>query len=140
MLRAVDEGLVMQQLLYATEVRSISEIEIPLADVKSAELQLARQLIEQGASETFDPAAYTDEVRTRIEAAVQKKVEGQEIAVSEAPATGGAKVIDLMEALRASLTKKAPAAAKPAPAEERKPAKRAQQQEAAPAAKRARKK
>src|SRR5207245_5758152 len=73
------DGLVMQQLLYAGEVRSIKEIEIPKTEVKDAELKLAQQLIEQQASDKFDPAAYTDEVRTRIEAAVQKKVEGQEI-------------------------------------------------------------
>jgi non-homologous end joining protein Ku len=45
----------MQQLMYATEVRPISELEIPPAEVKPAELNLARQLIEQGASDKFDP-------------------------------------------------------------------------------------
>jgi DNA end-binding protein Ku len=142
MLRPVQEGLVMQQLMYATEVRSISELEIPKADVRDAELKLARQLIEQGASETFNPAAYTDQVRERIEVAVQKKVEGQEISLAEPPVEGGAQVIDLMEALRASLSKKAPAAAQPEAAPARKPAKRAQQEEpaAAPAKKTARKK
>ena len=73
--------------------------------MKDAELKLAQQLIEQQASDTFDPSAYTDEVRARIEAVVQKKVEGQEITMAEAP-EGGAQVIDLMEALRASLEKK----------------------------------
>jgi DNA end-binding protein Ku len=141
MLRPVEEGLVMQQLMYATEVRSISELEIPKADVRAAELNLARQLIEQGANDKFDPAAYTDQVRERIEAAVQKKVEGQEISLAEPPVEGGAQVIDLMEALRASLSKKAPAAAEPAPAPARKPAKRAQQEpEAAPAKKTAKRK
>jgi DNA end-binding protein Ku len=124
------DGLVMQQLLYAAEVRSIKEIEIPRTEVKDAELKLAQQLIEQQASDTFDPSAYQDEVRDRVEAAVQKKVQGQEITTSEAP-EGGAQVIDLMEALRASLDKKAGAAAKPAqPAQEaetRKPPKRAAQ-------------
>ncbi len=105
MIRPVEDGLVMQQLLYSTEVRSIKEIEIPQTEVKDAELKLAQQLIEQQATDKFDPAAYTDEVRTRIEAAVQKKVEGQEITLAEAPEPGG-KVIDLMEALRASLEKK----------------------------------
>src|SRR3954471_11002740 len=123
MLRPVEEGLVMQQLLYKDEVRSISELEIPKAEVREAELKLARQLIEQGASDTFNPAAYTDQVRARIEAAVQKKVEGQEISLAEPQVEGGAQVIDLMEALRASLGKKAPAAAQPAPAAGRKPAK-----------------
>jgi DNA end-binding protein Ku len=99
------EGLVMQQLLYAAEVRSINDVDIPKTEVKPAELKLAQQLIEQQASEKFDPAAYTDEVRARIEGAIQKKVEGQEITMAEAPAQG-AQVIDLMEALRASLDKK----------------------------------
>jgi DNA end-binding protein Ku len=127
MIRAVDDGLVMQQLLYAAEVRSIKDIDIPKTDVKDAELKLAQQLISQLASDTFDPAGYSDEVRARIEAAVQKKVEGQEITMTEAP-EGGAQVIDLMEALRASLDKKAAAPAKAREPETRKPAKRAQQQ------------
>ena len=140
MLRPIEGGLVMQQLLYAAEVRSISDIEIPQTEVKDVELKLAQQLIEQQASDTFDPTVYTDEVRARVEAAVQKKVEGQEITMAEAPETGGAQVIDLMEALRASLNKKTSAPAKSsapeAPAREtRKPAKRAAQVE--PAARKA---
>ena len=140
MLRPIEGGLVMQQLLYAAEVRSISDIEIPPTEVKDVELKLAQQLIEQQASDTFDPTVYTDEVRARVEAAVQKKVEGQEITMAEAPETGGAQVIDLMEALRASLNKKMSAPAKSSapesPAREtRKPAKRAAQVE--PAARKA---
>ncbi|MBI1943107.1 MAG: Ku protein [Betaproteobacteria bacterium] len=127
MIRPVEEGLVMQQLLYAGEVRSIRELEIPRTEVKEAELKLAQQLIEQQAAERFDPAAYTDQVRARVEAAVQKKVEGQEITMLDAPAAG-AQVIDLMEALRASLEKRS---AQPAPAEVRKPPKRAQPAETA---------
>jgi len=115
--------------MYATEVRPISELEIPKADVREAELNLARQLIEQGSSDTFNPAAYTDQVRARIEAAVQKKVEGQEISLAEPPVEGGAQVIDLMEALRASVAQKA--AAKPAAA--RKPPRKATPAAAAPA-------
>src|SRR3954470_5992629 len=105
MIRPVEDGLVMQQLLYAGEVRSIKDIEIPQTEVKDAELKLAQQLIEQQATDKFDPSAYKDEVRDRIEAAVQKKVEGQEITMAETPEAGGP-VIDLMEALRASLEKK----------------------------------
>jgi DNA end-binding protein Ku len=113
MIRPLDEGLVMQQLLYAAEVRSIKEIDIPKTEVKDAELKLAQQLIEQQASEAFDPAAYTDEVRGRIEAAIQKKVEGKEITLAQAPEPTG-QVIDLMEALRASLEKKPARKAAPA--------------------------
>jgi DNA end-binding protein Ku len=121
MLRPFEEGLVMQQLLYADEVRAMAELEIPSVAVKDAELKLAHQLIEQQSTETFDPAAYTDAVRERIEAAVEKKVEGQEISVPEEAGAGGAQIIDLMEALRQSLGKKGAA---PAEATTRKPPKR----------------
>src|SRR5450755_4852352 len=93
MIRPVEDGLVMQQLLYAGEVRSMKDIEIPKTEVKDAELKLAKMLIEQQASDTFDPSIYTDQVSARIEAAVQKKVEGQEITLTDAP-EGGAQVID----------------------------------------------
>jgi DNA end-binding protein Ku len=142
MIRPVEDGLVMQQLLYAAEVRSIKEIDIPVMDVKEAELKLARMLIEQQSSNKFDPGEYKDDVSKRVQAAIQKKVEGQEITVSEAP-EGGAQIIDLMEALRASLEKKGGApskAASKAAAPARKPAKRAQAQPAAPAARKSAKK
>jgi DNA end-binding protein Ku len=117
------DGLVMQQLLYGAEVRSIKDIDIPRTEVKDAELKLAQQLIEQQASDRFDPGAYSDEVRARIEAAVQKKVEGQEITLAAAP-EAGAQVIDLMDALRASLEKKPAKRAQPAAHPAAKPAAR----------------
>ena len=140
MIRPVEEGLVMQQLLYAGEVRSIKEVEIPETEVKAAELKLAKQLIDAQTSEQFDPAQYTDTVAERIQAAIQKKVEGQEISLAEEPETG-AQVIDLMAALRASLEKK-PAAPAKAPAEGagRKPPKRAQPAEPAATPKKVRNK
>jgi DNA end-binding protein Ku len=126
----------------------MKDLEIPKTEVKPAELKLAQQLIEQQTSKTFDPSAYGDEVAARIEAAVQKKVEGQEITLAEAPEGGGTHVIELMEALRASLERKAPARAKAAEAATagRKPAKRAEAVEpaaepaAAPAARKRAKK
>lgn len=128
MIRAADKGLVMQQLLYKDEVRSMDEVEIPDTEVKDAELKLAKQLIDAQTVEAFDPSQYTDEVRARIEKAIEQKVEGQEISLSEAP-EAGAQVIDLMEALRASLERKPakqPAAGKQVAAKaERKPPKRA---------------
>lgn len=129
MIRPVEdlvEGLVMQQLLYAGEVRSLRDIDIPKMDVKPAELKLAQQLIEQQSVDKFDPAQYTDEVRARIEAAVQKKVEGQEITTAEAAEPAAGQVIDLMEALRASLEKKPARKAQAAPAaQSAKPARKA---------------
>ena len=138
-LRPVEGALVMQQLLYAAEVRPIAELEIPKTEVRDAELKLAQQLIDQQATDKFDPSAYTDDVKTRIEAAVQKKVEGQEIALAEEAPPAGAQVIDLMEALRASLQKRAPEAARPAEEKARKEPKRAAQGSAAPAKRAARK-
>ena len=145
MIRPVEDGLVMQQLLYASEVRAISEIDIPRTDVKPAELKLAQQLIDAQSNNTFDPSQYKDDVAERVEAAVQQKVEGQEIAVAEEP-EGGAQIIDLMEALRASLEKRGGGGRAAAPVGKaakatRKPAKKAEApEEAAPkrkAAKRA---
>jgi len=128
MIRPVAEGLVMQQLLYADEVRSIREVEIPETEVKPAELKLATQLIEQQSVDKFDPTEYVDDVRARVEKAIEGKVQGQEIVMQEEQ-PAGAQVIDLMEALRASLEKKGPAKSKSSPApvavaESRKPPKR----------------
>jgi DNA end-binding protein Ku len=105
MLRPVDNVLTMQQLYFAADVRPVSEVDVPKPDVKPAELKLARQLIDQQTAERFDPSAYTDELHARLEAAIAKKVEGQEISVSEIAPAGAGKVIDLMDALRASLEK-----------------------------------
>ncbi|MGZ8203923.1 MAG: non-homologous end joining protein Ku [Burkholderiales bacterium] len=106
-LRAVPGGLVMQQLLYAPEVRSITDVGIEAAPVRDTELALAKQLIAQISSKAFDPSQYEDDVRKRIETAVQKKVDGEQIAISPSVPEAGAQVIDLMEALRVSLEKTA---------------------------------
>ena len=103
-LRPIGDVLAMQQLHYAADVRRASEVEVPKPEVKAAELKLAQQLIDQQTNEKFDPDSYKDELRGRIEAAIQKKVEeGQEISMAEPAPAGEGKVIDLMEALRASL-------------------------------------
>ena len=104
-LRPIGDVLAMQQLHYAADVRRASEVDVPKPEVKPAELKLAQQLIEQQTADKFDPDAYKDEVRARIEAEIEKKVAGKEISVAETPAPGEGKVIDLMEALRASLQK-----------------------------------
>ena len=105
-LRPIGDVLAMQQLHYAADVRRATEVDIPKPEVKPAELKLAQQLIDAQTAEKFDPDAYKDEVRGRIEAAIRKKVdEGQEITMIEPAPAGDGKVIDLMEALRASLEK-----------------------------------
>jgi DNA end-binding protein Ku len=126
-LRPVGDVLAMQQLHYASDVRPASEVDIPKPEVKPAELKLAQQLIDQQTAERFDPNAFKDEVRARIEAAIEKKVEGQEISVAEAAPEGEGKVIDLMEALRASLQKSESAKAQVSRLGPRKEPKRAEE-------------
>ena len=111
MLRPSGEGLVMQQLLYADEVRSFSEVPLDKAEVKDGELKLARLLVEESSSDTFRPEAYEDEVRKRVHEALDRKVQGGQFAVAAAPKKGG-EIVDLMEALRASLGKPRKAAPK----------------------------
>jgi DNA end-binding protein Ku len=143
MIRPVGHVLSMQQLRFASEVRTADEIDVAKTEVKPAELKLARQLIDQQQSLAFDPTAYVDDVTGRIEAAIQKKVEGEEISVSETPDPNKGKVIDLMEALRASLDKAETARAsasklgpRKAPKRvEEQPAKRAESEPAKPARK-----
>jgi DNA end-binding protein Ku len=113
-LRAVEGGIVMQQLLYAPEVRSIGEIDIPQTPVRDQELALARQLIDQISEDRFDPAAYKDDVHERIEAAIERKIEGKEIEVAPTLAEPAGQVIDLMDALRASVQQKSAARTAPA--------------------------
>jgi DNA end-binding protein Ku len=125
MLRPMDGGLVMQQLLYADEVRPISEIGLDREKVPEAELKLATMLIEQRAADRFHPEAYEDEVKKRIQEQLKRKIEtGEEISSAPPPEKG--EVIDLMEALRRSLGKQTPASRKSAgPVALRKPARRA---------------
>jgi DNA end-binding protein Ku len=109
--RPVEDGLVLQQLLYADEVRSLKELSIEPVAVTPAELQLALQLIDQISQDSYDPKQYVDEEKQRVLAAIDRKIAGEEVVTSahdEAPST--AQVIDLMDALRASLGKKAAAA------------------------------
>ncbi len=153
--RPAEDGLVLQQLLYADEVRSMKDLDIEKVQVSPAELKLAMQLIEQISEDTYDPTMFEDEEKKRILAAIDEKIAGKQIVANEPhePAAGGAQVIDLVEALRASLSKggaakkAAPAkAAEPAPApaeaaaKERKGVRRAAKvEEAAPARARAKK-
>ncbi|HET6921791.1 MAG TPA: Ku protein [Anaeromyxobacteraceae bacterium] len=137
LIRPAEGRLVMQQLLYPDEVRSFAEVPVDEAELKEPEVQLALQLVEQTATEEFHPEKYQDGVRTRVLEAIDRKIAGQEIALSPAEEPR-AQVIDLMEALKASLaaappkTGPTPPQASEAEADERKPPKRARRE--APAA------
>ena len=103
LVRPLDGVLVMEQLHYQAELKPAAEVPHPETPVKEAELALATQLIEQSSTEEFHPENYRDTVRERVLEAIQRKVEGQEITAEAAPAE--TKIIDLMDALKASLAK-----------------------------------
>ncbi|MBK9030510.1 MAG: Ku protein [Myxococcales bacterium] len=116
-MRPFANGLIMHQLRYADEVKDWAEVPMPdLPEVKANELALARQIISQITVAKFDNRKYKDEVKGRVLELIQGKIDGQEI--TAAPEAPQGKIIDLMEALKASLGMQgaaAPAAAAPAP-------------------------
>ena len=130
-LRPVENAIVLHQLHFAPEVVPMSDLEVEDVKVRDAELKLAQQLIDQQTTDRFDPTVYTDEVKARIEAAIQKKVEGEQITLAEPQAAAEGNVVDLMEALRASLKRNTRARDEAASLGERKPPKRAAKKSAA---------
>jgi DNA end-binding protein Ku len=135
--RPLNGSIVMQQLRYADEVKKLGDIPIPDASVTEAELGLAKQFITAMAKPKFDIDQYKDEYRERLREMLDKKIKGEAVDLTPAPAPVS-KVVDLMEALKASLAKNAAGGSAPAPAaapaaveEERKPPKRAASSEAA---------
>jgi len=123
-IRPVEDGLAMHQLHFQAEVRQIKDLGIEAASLSEPELKLAQQLIDQLSVKRFDPNEFHDEFKGRIEAAIQKKVQGKEISLSEAPvASTNGNVIDLMAALRMSIDGKGGKS----PSKQRKAPKRAAQ-------------
>ncbi len=102
LIRPMSDGLVMEQLKHQDELRPFSEVPLDVCDIEDSELELAIQIIEQRANEAFEPERYTDEIRSRMLELIEQKVEGKDISVppEEKPE---AKIIDLMEALKASV-------------------------------------
>jgi DNA end-binding protein Ku len=102
LVRPYQEGLILQQLYYYNEIRNFDEVPVEEADIKEGELELAIQLVDQIATEKFEPQQYEDKVKKQVRALIERKVAGQEI-VAAAPEEPKAQIIDLMEALKASL-------------------------------------
>lgn len=102
MIRPHEEGLLLEQLYYADEIRSFDEVPLEEGEVNSAELALAIQLIDQAASNAFDPKQFHDEVREKTLELIEKKIAGQEITAAPAEESK-TKIIDLMAALKASI-------------------------------------
>lgn len=102
LLRPYKGGLVMHQVYYADEVRSIDDVPQPgKVEFKKAEQDLADQLVDQLSSDAFDPEKYHDEYEERLTKAIESKVAGEEIMAP--PERPEAQVVDLFEALKRSL-------------------------------------
>ena len=107
LVRPAQDGLMLHTMYFADEVRDFGEIDKgKSAKVQEREGELARKLVEELSTEEFKPEQYRDEYRERVLELMNQKVEGKEIttATAEAPRS---QVIDLMEALKESLAKRA---------------------------------
>jgi DNA end-binding protein Ku len=114
LIRARGDALALETLFVAEDVRSQAEVEEAVGDteIKEAELDLARQVIDSLAAD-FDPSALESEYRSSLHEMLEAKLAGQEIKVPE-PVEEETPVVDLMEALKASVSeaqKKKPKAA-----------------------------
>jgi DNA end-binding protein Ku len=102
MIRPHEEGLLLEQLYYADEIRSFEEVPLEEGEVNSAELALAIQLVDQAASDAFDPSQFHDEVRDKTLELIEQKIQGKEITAAPVEESK-TKIIDLMAALKASI-------------------------------------
>ena len=116
-LRFRDDAFVLETMYWPDEIREadFGGVNVDLK-VRAQELEMARQLID-GLTAEWNPEEYTDEYRQALMKIVEAKINGEEIELVEVEPT--AKVVDLMEALKASVA----AAKKQATDEEEAPAK-----------------
>jgi DNA end-binding protein Ku len=82
LIRPRQGALVMQTLRYADELRPVSEVPIGEGEVKPAELQLARQFIDQLSTETFDAGKYEDTYRKKLQSVIDAKIAGEPVSIA----------------------------------------------------------
>jgi len=115
-MRPAQDGLILHTMYFADEVRDFGEIEKGKSvKLREGELALAERLIGELSHDEFKPEQYEDQYRSRVLDLASSKVEGKEITAA-APEAQRAQVIDLMDALKQSLARKAGAAASAPPA------------------------
>ena len=120
-LRPGKTGLIAHTMFYADEVRTADEFRTNTAMVAPKELDLAKTLV-QALATSFEPDKFKNQFRERLHQLIESRTATRQVASIEAPAA--AKVIDIMDALRRSLTQaKSVASVEPEAAKvERKPA------------------
>ena len=102
-LEVKDQAMVLTLMRYAEELVDTGEYSFPPArDVRKAELQMARTLVENLA-DTWDPSQYTDEYRANLMKIIKAKLKGKEAHLEAHDEPQHAEVGDLMERLRQSL-------------------------------------
>ena len=111
LVRPAQDGLMLHTMYFADEVRDFGEIEKGKSvKLREGELGLAERLIGELSHDEFKPEQYRDQYRERVLELASSKVEGKEITAVE-PEAQRAQVIDLMDALKQSLAKRAGASA-----------------------------
>jgi DNA end-binding protein Ku len=102
-LRIKDNVMVLETMHWPEEVRDAKFDELnKRPKVQDRERKMARQLI-QHLSDDFDPSQFKDEYHKALKKLIDKKVKGEDIVVTEEKKPADAQVVDLMEALRASV-------------------------------------
>ncbi|MFZ5942924.1 MAG: Ku protein [Bacillota bacterium] len=103
-IRLYENALLMETIFYPAEIRSTRLIPELDSEVKvnENELRMAKNLINSLSTE-FNPEKYTSHYREALQEIIQAKIQGEEIAVPDKPEA--ATVVDLMEALKASLAR-----------------------------------
>ena len=104
-IRVLDnETICLETMFFPAEVRDSADLRIEdltgKIEVNENELSMAKELISNLSTE-FEPEKYTDEYREELLNIIRQKIEGQDIEVPERAVSG--KVVDLMDALKASL-------------------------------------
>ncbi len=103
-IRLKDDVFVLETMHWPDEIRTAEFEELDKkVDVRDQEVKMARQLIQQ-LSDDFKPEEFEDEYRIRLQELAEKKVEGEEITVAAEPEEEAAPVVDIMEALKASVS------------------------------------
>lgn len=113
-LRPGSKGILLHTMYYPNEIRQVEEFRTDTSTIKPKELELAKTLVES-LEASFEPDKYKDNYRENLMAMIQAKVEGKEV-VAPAEPVHKAPVIDILEALKASLAegKKPPRSVKEA--------------------------
>ena len=103
LVRSRGKGLVLETLYLVEDVYSQAEIDeaMDATEVKGAELELARQIV-QGLAAEFDPSELSSSYRRDLRTLLEAKLRGEEIAEPE-PVAEPAPAVDLIEALKASV-------------------------------------